>query len=127
VRRPFEPSWRGLARAFLDGVWGSFLLCVPGLVFGTVLCFALLSCAGCPAPPPATFDAGPHPTYDGGDVCARVCPHLVDIGCEVPSCLDVCRDAEWKKQTDLHTACLLEAGDKEAARACKSVRCGAAP
>ena len=126
MRRPFEPSWRGLARAFFGGAWGALLLFVPGAVVGFVASFAILSCAGCPVPPPGSADAGPPPVaYDGSDVCAHVCSHLITIQCSSGegSCLDTCRDAVARRLTDLHTDCLLDAGTVEAARGCKSVRC----
>lgn len=91
-----------------------------------------------PAPPaPLPTDAGPEaaapeagPVDEDASpresVCARACARLKELGCKeglAASCVATCERAQAEHLTDLHPDCLAAASTKEAARACKSVRC----
>jgi hypothetical protein len=107
------------------------------------LVLALVACHPAPLPPvpdvvvpdaatPA-LDAAPTPAQDASapdagpmDACLAACLNLKALGClggDVATCADVCRKVQLAGLTDLKPGCLADAGSRQAARACGSVKC----
>lgn len=113
------------------------------LVLASFLSFPIVAMLACgpapkPKPPEVYFDAA---DFIDGQVdpgtaefpaCALACMNLARMGCKEAatldgglSCYDVCAKAEGSGRFSLRPACVAGAVDREALRACGTVRCGA--
>lgn len=96
------------------------------LIASTMLVTCVSTTCSRPVPEPPvdaspTFEASPHFT-----ACGIACANLRLLGCsegEQDNCEPVCIHAQEAGLTDLKPDCLSAARTKDAARACKTVKC----